>query len=102
MAAYAVLTFDILDAEALITWRERARHLAAAYGGKLLVRGDVVDVIGGEMPPTRRRIIVFEFESMEQAREWDTLPQPSPEQAETRALRSRVGTVTTTFVEGDL
>lgn len=102
MAAYVILTVDVVDEGALAQYRDRAPQMAEAYGGKLLGRGDVVEVAGGEMPANRRRMIVFEFESLDQARIWHTLPQPSAEHAEIRELRNRAGKTTTTFIDGNL
>ena len=102
MAAYVILTVDVVDESALAAYRERAPQMAQEYGGRLLGRGDVVEVAGGEMPQNRRRIVVFEFENLDRAREWHTLPKPTPEHAEIRELRSRAGEVTTTFVDGNL
>ncbi len=102
MAAYVVLTVDVSDAAALADYRERAPQLAEAYGGKLLGRGDAVEVVGGELPSNRRRVILYEFATLDQAREWHNLPNPSPEHAEIRALRARVGTSTVTFIDGNL
>ena len=102
MAAYVILTVDVVDEAALAQYRDRAPQMAEAYDGKLLGRGDVVEVAGGEMPTGRRRMIVFEFANLDQAREWHALPNPSPEHAEIRELRSRAGHTTTTFVDGNL
>lgn len=102
MATYVVLTLDVTDEAALAQYRDRAPQMAEAYGGKLLGRGDAVEVAGGEMPAGRRRVILYEFDTLDQAREWHNLPNPSPEQAEIRALRGRVGSSTVTFVDGNL
>lgn len=100
--AYVVLTLDVSDSSAYADYRERAPQLAEAYGGKLLGRGDLVEVVGGEAPSGRRRVIAYEFDTLDQAREWHNLPNPSPEQAEIRALRGRVGASTVSFVDGNL
>lgn len=102
MAAYVVLTLDVNDATVYASYRDRAPQLAEAYGGRLMGRGDAVEVAGGDLPSNRRRVILYEFATMDQAREWHNLPNPSPEQAEIRELRGRVGTSTVTFVDGNL
>lgn len=102
MAAYVILIVDVVDEAALAQYRERAPRMVEAYGGRVLGRGDVVDIVGGEMPSNRRRMIVSEFETLEQAREWHNAPNPSPEHTEIRELRSRAGNVTTIFVDGNL
>lgn len=102
MAAYVVLTLDVVDETAYAGYRERAPQLAEAYAGRLLGRGDAVEVAGGETPSNRQRVILYEFGNLDQAREWHNLPNPSPEQAEIRALRGQVGPSTVTFVDGNL
>ena len=102
MPAYVILTVDVVDETALAAYRDRAPSMAQSYGGRLLGRGDVVEVAGGDMPENRRRVVVFEFDDLDRAREWHALPNPAPEHAEIRELRNRAGRTTTTFVDGNL
>ena len=101
MAAYIVAHLEILDNEAYADYRQRVQGMIEAFGGKMLGRGDVVDVIGGEMPPGHHRIIIMEFPTLEQAREYQTLPPNHPEYAEIRALRDRTSNPVLFVVSGD-
>ena len=89
------------DSEAYAEFRPRVQGMVEAAGGKMLVGGDIVEVIGGETPSGRHQIIVLEFPTVEQARGWDTLPQTSPPHAELRAMRDRAANVVLTVVSGD-
>ena len=101
MAAYVISNLDIRDKEAYAEFRQRFPGMVEAFGGKLLGRGDVVEIIGEEMPSGYHRVIIMEFPTVEQARAWDTAPQNSPEYAELRALRNKSGNAVLTIVSGD-
>lgn len=101
MAAYVVSNIEIVDAETYAEFRRRFPGMVEAFGGKLLGRGDVVDVIGREAQAGHHRVIIMEFPTVEQARAWDTAPQNSPEYAELRELRNKAGNVVLTIVSGD-
>ncbi len=72
-----------------------------AFGGKLLGRGDIAEVIDAETPDGRHRIILMEFPTVEQARGWHTAPENSPEYVELRAMRNRSAKAILTIVSGD-
>lgn len=101
MAAYVISQIEVLDAETYAEFRRRFPGMVEAFGGKLLGRGDVVDVIGAEALSGHHRIIIMEFPTVEQARGWDKAPENSPEYAELRALRNKAGNVVLTIVSGD-
>lgn len=102
MAAYVFVDIEVVDSEAQAEYRQRVGPMVEAYGGRVLGRGDVVEVVGGEMPSGRHRMILLEFPTVEQARGWHTLPERSPEYAELRELRNRVGNTVLTIVDGNL
>ena len=101
MAAYVISNLEIVDKETYAEFRQRFPGMVEAFGGKLLGRGDVVDVIGEETQPGYHRVIIMEFPTVEQARAWDQAPQNSPEYAELRALREKAGHAVLTIVSGD-
>ena len=101
MAAFVIANLEILDKETYAEFRRRFPGMVEAFGGKLLGRGDVVEVIGGEAPSGYHRVIIIEFPTVEQARAWDTAPQNSPEYAELRELRNKSGNAVLTIVSGD-
>jgi uncharacterized protein (DUF1330 family) len=71
-----------------------AQGAIARYDGRYLVRGGKVEVLEGERTP--RTIVIFEFPSMERARQW----YQSPEYAEALEIRQNALRRTLTFVEG--
>ena len=101
MAAYVIAHLEVIDSEAYAEYRERLPGMLEAFGGKRLGRGDIVEVIGGETPSGRHRIILMEFQSLEEARGWHTAPQNSPDYAELRALRNRATNAVLTIISGD-
>lgn len=89
MPAYVILhTAEILDEELHAEFRRRVGPLLEARGGKYLMRGNVFEVIGGDLTG-HNRVAVMEFETTEQAQEWARDPQPPGEYADLRDLRSR-------------
>ena len=101
MAAFVVAHLEVVDSEAYAEYRQRLPGMVEAFGGKLLGRGDIVEVIGGETPSGRHRMIVMEFPDVEQARGWHSAPQSSPEYSELRELRNRATNAVLTIVSGD-
>ena len=100
MPGYVILdTVEVIDEALFAEYRQRVTTLLEAQGGKFVMRGDVVGAVGDS--PSRIRVAVMEFETIEKAREWDTLPQQSPEYASLRELRERAARVNTTIVNGD-
>ncbi len=81
MSAFVISEVEVLDEEAAANYRELAAASIAAYGGRYLARAAAAVVVEGG--PTHRRIVIVEFDSMEQIRNW----YASPEYAE--ALRFR-------------
>ena len=101
MAAYVIAQLEVLDRETYAEFRRGVPGMVETFGGKLLGRGDVDDVIGEETPAGYHRIVILEFPTVEQARAWDTAPQNSPENAELRELRNQSGNTVLTIVSGD-
>ena len=101
MAAFVIAQLEVIDSQAYAEYRQRLPGMLEAFGGKLLGRGDVVEVIGGETPSGHHRMIVMEFPTEEQARGWHTAPQNSPDYRELRELRNRATNTVLTVVRGD-
>lgn len=81
MKAYVVSEVEVLDEKAASDYRRLAAASITDYGGRYHARGAKAEVVEGE--PTERQIIIVEFSSLEQAREWYTSP------AYAKALRFR-------------
>ena len=101
MAAYVIAHLEVTDSEAYAEYRQRVMGMIEAFGGKMLGRGDITEVIGGETPSGHHRIILMEFPTIEEARGWHTAPENSPEYAELRAMRNRAAKAVLTIVSGD-
>ena len=66
----------------------------AAYGGRFLARGGAIQVVEGDNTP--ERIVVIEFDSLEQANAYAN----SPEYAELSVIRNRSTRTSTIIVDG--
>lgn len=94
MPAYVIVDVDVRDPERYERYKELAPPAIARYGGRFLARGGETDVLEGDWVP--HRLVVLEFDSLEQARRW----HDSSEYAEARALRQATTISTMVAVEG--
>jgi len=94
MTAYAIFDIEVTDPETYEEYKKLAPPAIAAYGGKYLARGGKVDVLEGDWNPTR--IVILEFPTAQQAKDWID----SPEYREARALRHASATTKAILVEG--
>lgn len=81
MAAYVIIDEQITDPARFEDYRRLAGPSMAKYHAKFLVRGGTVISLSGGWSP--KRLVVLEFETMEQARSW----YDSPEYREARDAR---------------
>ena len=94
MAGYVIGNIDVTNPEAFEEYRNLVPDTIAAYGGKYLVRGGAADVAEGSYDPVR--IVVLEFESVDQAKKWYN----SPEYIPLREMRMNASNGDLYFVEG--
>ncbi len=94
MAAYVVAQDEITDPEGFARYREMVPAIIEQFGGRFLIRGGKAEALEGDWEPSR--LVVIEFESVEQAKAWWS----SKEYAEAKALRRRSARITLTVVEG--
>jgi len=94
MSAYLILDVEVTDPGAYEEYKKLSTKALAMYGGKFLVRGGPHEVLEGDWLPNR--IVVVEFESVEQARKW----YDSPEYEEPKAIRRRASNSKMILVEG--
>ena len=99
MAGYVVMDIEVTDEDLHAEFRSRIPALLESRGGKFVVRGKVLEVVGADSAG-ERRIVVLEFPTIEQAREWPTLHQSVPEFTELREYRDRSANVNTYILEG--
>jgi uncharacterized protein (DUF1330 family) len=94
MAALMIVDIEVLDPVPYEDYKRLASAAIAAYGGRYLVRGGRSEVLDGDWTP--RRLVVLEFESVEQAKAW----RSSPEYAEAKKVRDRCARANMVVVEG--
>jgi len=94
MAAYLVADIEVTDAEGYQEYRRTVGASIAAFGGRFLARGGVVEVLEGDWSP--KRLVIVEFPSMERLRAW----YDSPEYAPALALRKRTSVSGLVMTEG--
>jgi uncharacterized protein (DUF1330 family) len=92
--AYVISEVSIVNEEQAARYRELAETSIAAYGGRYIVRGAVIDAVEGAA--SAGRLVIVEFASMEQARAW----YASSSYAPARALRETALDRRLLFVEG--
>lgn len=95
MAAYLLAEASVTDPVAYETYKQLAQTAIAQYGGRYLVRGGVSEVLEGgwSKPP---RLVVVEFESVEQAKKF----YDSPEYRAARAARKEAADMNMLVVQG--
>ena len=94
MAGYVIVNHEITDEDVFAEFRGRVAMAVEAHGGRYLVRGGTTEVIEGEWMP--HRIVVVEFDNVEQARTWLN----SPEYIEIKEIRTRSANADVIIVEG--
>ena len=94
MAAYVISEVGARDEIAMKAYRELAAASIAQYGGRYLVRGGAAELMEGGPPP--KALVIVEFPSMRQAREW----YASPEYGEAMKVRQTALERRLIFVEG--
>jgi uncharacterized protein (DUF1330 family) len=78
VSAYLISEVEVLDAEAWENYRVRAARAIARFGGRYLVRGASAEVIEADWPveePPAQTVIVAEFPSMSDLKDWYASPQ---------------------------
>lgn len=94
MAAYVIADVDVTDPVTYEDYKKLTPAVIAAYGGKFVARGGTAEVLEGEWSP--HRIVILEFESIDQARKW----YHSPEYEKPKALRQSASRGSLIVVDG--
>ena len=94
MTAYVIADIEVTDPAGYEEYRRLAGPALEAYGGCFLVRGGATETLEGTWQP--RRLIVLEFESVDQVRQW----YHSPEYQAAKAIRERTARSNLVIVEG--
>jgi len=94
MPAYLIARIDVTDWSRYQEYIKRTPEVIARYGGRFIVRGG--EVVSLEGPPEKGRVVVIQFPSLEQAKDFYT----SPEYTEVKAFRIGAATGQFFVVEG--
>jgi len=94
MPAYIIAEIEVTDPERYDEYRKLVPATLAAYGGRFVVRGGAAERLEGTQDPAR--IVIIEFDSVEQAKRWWS----SEEYREAKALRQEAAEGRMIVVEG--
>lgn len=94
MSAYVIVEVAVNDPVTYEDYKRQTPASVVKYGGRFLVRGGRAETLEGDWVP--KRIVVVEFESMEQAKKW----WASPEYAPVKAIRQRTAETRMIVVDG--
>ncbi len=82
MAAYIIARVDVTDWERYRQYTQATPDVIARYGGKFIIRGGEIVTLEGE--PEKRRLVVIEFPTLEQAQAF----YRSPDYTKVKQLRA--------------
>ena len=94
MAGYVIAQVNVTDPEAFKQYSQQVPDTVAAYGGRYVVRGGAAENIEGDWRPGR--LVIIEFDSVEQAKAW----YDSQEYEGPKALRHASSNSNLTIVQG--
>ncbi|HVF99522.1 MAG TPA: DUF1330 domain-containing protein [Chloroflexia bacterium] len=94
MVAYVIVDIDVTDPEGYEAYKAPAAANVLASGGRYRVRGGKTEVLEGDWQPNR--LVVLEFDSMEQVKAWWN----SEEYAPLKDVRHRTTNSRMIVVEG--
>ena len=94
MAAYVIVEVETTDPALMAEYRDLARPIVEAHGGRYIARGGATVTLEGGWDP--QRIVILEFPSVEQAQAW----WDSDDYAPVKAMRHRAGTSRMIIAEG--
>jgi uncharacterized protein (DUF1330 family) len=94
MKAYVIVTVAVQDPERYKDYIKAATPTVAAHGGRYIVRGGRAEKLEGDV--TINRIVVLEFPSYQQAKNW----YESAEYRAALAIRQSFATGSLILVEG--
>jgi uncharacterized protein (DUF1330 family) len=94
MPAYFIADLDITDPAGFEEYRQLVPATIQQYGGRYIVRGGASETLEGDWQP--KRVVVLEFPSLEQARQWYN----SEAYRGPKALRFKTATSKLILVEG--
>lgn len=94
MPGYIVVQVEVQDQATYSEYTKLVGPSLAQYGGRFVVRGGKTEILEGSWSP--KRLVVLEFDSVEQAKKWWN----SLEYAPAKAMRQRSAKTEMIVVEG--
>ena len=94
MSAYVIVDIEVTDPVGYEEYKKQAAPTVALYGGKYIARGGPNETLEGDW--RANRLVILQFETVEQAKAWLN----SPEYAPARALRHKYARTNMVVVEG--
>jgi uncharacterized protein (DUF1330 family) len=94
MSAFVILDIDVTDPALYEEYKRLASATVIAKGGTYVARGGRTEVLEGTWDP--KRVVVLQFQSTAQAKEWIA----SKEYAPARAIRHQAARTNVIVVEG--
>ena len=94
MAPYFIVDIDIKDMDQMLEYREAVPRTIQKYGGRYLARAGRWEVVEGQWQP--KSVVVLEFPSVEQAKQW----YHSEDYRELKAQRQAASSSNVILVEG--
>jgi len=94
MSAYVVVQVEVRDQATYDEYRKLVKPTLDAHGGRIVVRGGNAQTLEGTWKPSR--LVILEFDSVDQAKRWWN----SPEYAPAKALRQKSAKTEMIVVEG--
>ncbi|MEZ5064151.1 MAG: DUF1330 domain-containing protein [bacterium] len=79
MSAYVILDVNVTDPARYEEYKKLSGPALEPFGGRFLVRGGAHEVLEGDWRPNR--VVVLEFDSVEQAKRWYDSEQYRPAKA---------------------
>ncbi len=81
MTAYVIVDIEVHDPIGYEEYKKLSPAAVALYGGKYIARGGKTETLEGDWSPSR--LVILQFESSEQAKDWLN----SPEYSEVKKMR---------------
>jgi uncharacterized protein (DUF1330 family) len=94
MTAFVILDVDVHDPLRYEDYKKMGPPTVTQYGGKYIARGGRVETLEGDWSPSR--VVMIQFDSVEQAKAWIN----SPEYSAARKLRHETSNAQVIVVEG--
>ncbi len=94
MPAYVIVDVEVTDQERYNAYRQLSGPSVQKHNGHFIARGGAVELLEGDWLP--KRLVIIEFESVEQAKHWYN----SPEYREARQVREGAANFNMIVVEG--